>query len=464
MDQPAAPAREAALPPPLPRTTKARLGELARLSGPVILSRSGMFIMSLVDTVMVGRYAARELAYQSIAVSVTIPLFVTSIGLILGTMVLTARALGEGNLHECGAAWRRGITYAAVLGLIGAAIAMLAEPFLLLTGQTADIANGGGKVARILALGMVPMTIFMASGYFLEGLKRPIPPLMFMVVANLVNFVLNWMWIYGHLGFADHGAAGAAWATSAARFAALACILVYIWNLKDREALGVRRRAGGGWRAWKLQRRIGYSAGTSQAVESSAFAAQIIIAGLLGATALAAYTIAFQVLALVFMTALGIGSATAVLVGHAWGRRDLAEMAKAGWTGLAANSAVMAIFGLVVYFFAPTIAAGFATDPALIAVATPLVAFVALVVIPDGGQGVLANALRGRGDTWVPVTTHFISFIVILLPLAWTLAIHLGRGATGILEAILIASAVAMALLAWRFHRLASRDRTARAG
>jgi MATE family multidrug resistance protein len=449
-------------PPPLPRSVGARLGELARLSGPVILSRSGMFIMSLVDTVMVGRFAARELAYQSIAVSVTIPLFVTSIGLILGTMVLTARALGEGNLPGCGAAWRRGIAYAALLGAIGLAIAMLAEPFLILTGQTADIAQGGGNVARILALGMPPMIVFMASGYFLEGLKRPMPPLVFMVIANIANFALNWMWIYGNLGFEAHGAAGAAWATTTARAAAMVLILVYVWNLKDREALGIRRRAGGGWRAWALQRRIGYSAGTSQAVESSAFAAQIIIAGLLGATQLAAYTIAFQVLALVFMTALGIGSATAVLVGHAWGRRDFAEMARAGWTGLCANSAVMAVFAAGVYMFAGPITRGFATDPALIAVATPLVAFVAFVLIPDGGQGVLAHALRGRGDTWVPVFTHFISFIAILVPLAWYLALPAGRGATGILEAILIASIVSLVLLGWRFDRLARRQKHAK--
>jgi MATE family multidrug resistance protein len=443
----------------LPQTFRGRTSELVRLATPVILSRSGMLIMSLVDTVMVGRYAAQELAYQSIAVAVTIPLFVTSVGLIMGTLVLTARALGEGNLAECGAAWRRGVAYAAGLGAVGFALAMLAEPFLLLTGQNPVIAEGGGEVARILAVGLPPMIVFMASGYFLEGLKRPKPPMVLMVIANIVNFFFNWMWIYGHVGFDAMGAAGAAWATTAARIVVTILIVLYIWNLKDHAALGVRVRPEGGWRAWAQQRRIGYSAGGSQFVETTAFAAQTLIAGLLGATQLAAYSIAFQSLALVFMSAIGFGAATAVLVGHAWGRRDTTEMANAGWTGLGVNTVAMIAFGALIYFLAPWIARGFANEAELIAAAVPLVAFVAFVLPADGAQAVLAHALRGRGETWVPVALHGFSYFVILIPLAWFLALKTDHGAIGILEAILIASAISMSLLAWRFHRLAAYDR-----
>ena len=95
-------------------------------------------------------------------------------------------------------------------------------------------------------------------------------------------------------------------------------------------------------------------------------------------------------------------------------------------------------------------------DLSLYAVA---IAFIAFILIPD--EVALSHALRGRGDTVLPVLTHFISYLFVMIPLSWLLALRLERGAEGILEAILIASVVAAALLIWRFYYLAKRGRVA---
>ena len=441
-----------------PRGLRARVREMVRLALPQIASRSGMLVMAVVDTAMVGRFAANELAYQSLGNAVTIPLFVTSLGLLLGTLVMTAKTLGSGRTEKLGAVWRRATVYAVVLGTICMVIAFTGEWVLVVTGQSEDLVRGGGEVVRVLALGLPFMMIYLASAYFLEGLKRPVAPMVFMIIANLFNVLFNWMWVYGNLGFDAMGAVGSSWATTSMRILLAAVIVAYVWNLHDREALAIRRKAEGGWRDWADQRRIGYSAGGSHLIESTAFAAQSFIAGLLGALALAAYSIAFQVLALIFMTAVGIGAASAVMVGHAWGRGDTAEMSRAGWTGLGLNTIAMSFFGVLVVAFSPHLAQGFAKDPALIELATPLIAFISLLLIFDGGQAVLSHVLRGRGETWFPVVAHTVSYGVILLPLAIVLALPMGRGVMGILEAILIASVVALCVLAWRFHRLAKRD------
>ena len=55
-----------------------------------------------------------------------------------------------------------------------------------------QLVNEGGKVVRILALGLPFMVIYMTSAYFLEGLKRPTPAMVFMLIANAINLVLNW--------------------------------------------------------------------------------------------------------------------------------------------------------------------------------------------------------------------------------------------------------------------------------
>src|SRR5690348_3584354 len=92
--------------------------DLWRLAVPVIVARTGIMTMALADTVMVARYSAEQLAFQSIANSVTGAMLTTLLGLLLGTLVVTAQAFGGGRYEECGAVWRRAVLYALVLGFL----------------------------------------------------------------------------------------------------------------------------------------------------------------------------------------------------------------------------------------------------------------------------------------------------------------------------------------------------------
>ena len=160
------------------------------------------------------------------------------------------------------------------------------------------------------------------------------------------------------------------------------------------DGLVVRSPVIGRWRDWKHQRRIGYASGASTWIESSAFAALIMFAGLLGPLPLGAYAIAFNLLSLFFMIGLGFATATAVLVSNARGRRDIPGMHLAGWTGLAVNSVTMALLGVGLAFFPGPFATAYATDEGLILLTAPLIAISGLILVFDSGQVVLANALR----------------------------------------------------------------------
>jgi MATE family multidrug resistance protein len=119
----------------------------------------------------------------------------------------------------------------------------------------------------------------------------------------------------------------------------------------------------------------------------------------------------------------------------------------------------MAAAGGVLLVAAPAIAGIYTTDAALLAVVAPLIAFVAWILVVDGGQAVMANALRGRGDAWVPTVSHAVSYFGVMIPAAWLFAFPLDRGALGLLEGILVASIVSVTLLSGRFLALTRRDR-----
>jgi multidrug resistance protein, MATE family len=440
-----------------PSRLRVHVWDLVRLAAPVIVSRAGVLVMALVGTIMVGRYGVDELAYMAIGQAPTHPIMLSMMGLVMGTMVTTAAAFGSGRDTECGAAWRRSLPYAFGLGLVATILCLFGEPFLLATGQTPELAYHGGRVTAVLGLGIPPVLIYLTTTFFLEGMKRPLPGMLVMIGANFLNVFLNWVLVYGNLGFPAMGALGSAWATTAIRFATAVAMVAYVWTMSDHARFAVRVRPEKGWRQWTHQRRVGYGAGASIGLESLTFNALTVCAGWLGALSLAAYSINTNVIAMVFMVAIGFGVATSVRVGIAHGQHDRANVALAGWSGLGVNTVVMAVIGIILWNTADIIASAYSTDAALLAVTAPVIAFTAWIVVVDGAQGVLVNALRGHGETWVPVVLQGGAFALVMVPLAWVLAFPMGHGVLGLVEGIMAGTAVAAVLLAVRFHRLSRR-------
>src|SRR5512143_1225689 len=86
------------------RPVRAELAELLKLSGPVVISRLGIMAMGLSDAIVVGRYSATQLGYHALGWAPTSVIVTMAIGLLSGVQVMTARAIGEGRLHDTGAA------------------------------------------------------------------------------------------------------------------------------------------------------------------------------------------------------------------------------------------------------------------------------------------------------------------------------------------------------------------------
>ena len=89
----------------------------------------------------------------------------------------------------------------------------------------------------------------------------------------------------------------------------------------------------------------------------------------------------------------------------------------------------------------------------------PALVLACFFLAPDAVQVVAAQALRARGEVWVPTVTHLISYALVMGPLAWFLAIPRGMGLNGVLISIIVTSFLAAAFLLTRFRMLDWRDR-----
>jgi len=265
--------------------------------------------------------------------------------------------------------------------------------------------------------------------------------------ANIVNLALNLALV------PSLGAQGSAWATVGGRVFMFGTLAAWILFSSTGRVHGVREHAPHS-PSYRALLGVGGAAAVSQFAEAGAFSSLTVIAGRLGADAVAAYQLLLNTLAVVFMISLGVAAATAVLVSETWGRRDAREAARVGWAGLALNSAGMVVCALVLLAMPGPIAGSLTSDAALAALVVTLMPVAALVLVPDGGQVVIAAALRARGDNWLPTASHVLAYVIVMPPLAWLLGEHFGRGVSGLMESIVVASFLSVAVLMLRLQRL----------
>ncbi|WP_210431275.1 MATE family efflux transporter [Iodidimonas gelatinilytica] len=439
---------------------KRHLSELIRLAAPSMTSRLGMLALGFVDTVMVGRYATSELAWLSLANrSVISFLLVVGIGLLMGVVVYTASAFGRDDERECGRIWRRSMPYALWIGGGMLALSLPAHIWMDWLASDPVIAEESAKLVVILGLGLPAHLIFFCCTGFLEGIRRPMIPMVALIVGNGVNVVLNYSLVYGHFGAPEMGAAGSALTSTLVRWILAALLLAYLWYSPSMERFGLRISHGQSWKDWARQRTIGYASAVSIGAEVGAFAGLAVIAEKLGAFILAGQEIVFNVMTVPFMVSVGIGSATAVRVGISHGRGDPADTGLAGWTGLGASIVFLSLAAVFVFLFPEWLFALHSDDMRLAAITVPAIMFIAYVTVFDGGQSVVSMALRGLGETWWPTAIQAVAYLMLMLPLSWYLAVDMDRGLIGLLEATLIASIFSVVAQSVRFWWLTGREK-----
>jgi len=425
---------------------------LLSLAWPVALARLGIMGMGVVDAIVVGQLAPDELPHQALGWAPTGVLLVTSVGLLTGVQVLVARSLGADQPEHAGGALQCGLIVSLVSGALANALALaIGEHAFAPFGVAPELVAPAARVMRVLMFSVPAHLVYTACAFFVEGIERPLVSTWFMTAANVVNLVMN-LWLVPR-----YGAIGSAWATVCARTFLAIGLLAWIFGQKDAARLGLRRfSVGAGFRAFFG---IGFAAALSQAAEASAFSGMTLLAGRLGGQAVSAYQIMLNLLALVFMVSLGLATATAVLASQASGRRLPREAATVSWIGLAVNTAIMLAVSVLLLGFVDAIARAYtsATDVALLVVS--LMPLVASAIIVDGGQTVVASALRAQRDNWMPTASHLLAYALVMPGLALFFSESRGLGVRGLLLAINWASALSVAVLMVRLRVVTQRAR-----
>jgi MATE family multidrug resistance protein len=404
---------------------------LLKLAGPVVLAEIGWMGMGIVDTMMVAPLGPAAIGATGLGSGVFTSIAIFGMGLMLGLDALVSQAYGSGNPDECERWLHHGVLLSLVVGPLVMALTWVAYLTLDRWGLHPDILALVKPYVVVIATGAWPLLVYAAFRRYLQGMHIVRPIMYALISANLINAGANWLLIYGNVGFPALGVAGSAWATTAARVYMAAFLFAAI----RREH---RRRGDRDVRVMiepdRLRRLValGSPAAATITLEVGVFAAATALAGKLDPVSAGAHQIALNLASLAFMVPLGLASSGAVRVGHALGARDPHRAARAGWTALAASSAIMLTIGGVFFVWPMPLLRIFTDDPQVVEIGIGLLAIAAAFQLFDGAQAVTTGILRGAGDTRTPMITNVIGHWVLGLPTGYALCFAFGWGVAGL--------------------------------
>lgn len=430
------------------RPSRVDLGELVRLAFPVAIIQVGMMAMGAVDTIMVGRVSATDLAAVAIGNLYFFGVAVFGMGVLFALDPVVSQAVGAGDRVGVGRAVQRGLVIAGGLTLLATVLLLPAGPLLSAARQPSDVVPLAAGYAHAAIAGVFPFYAFVVLRQSLQAMGHVRPILVTVIAANLFNVLMNWVFVFGNLGMPALGAVGSSWATSLSRWFMTLLLLRMSWVLLRPALVPLRREAA----AWKpLVRVLGVGApiGGQQFLEFGVFGAAGLLMGWLGTVAIASHQVALQLAAMTFMVPVGVAQATSVLVGQAVGRADPPGARRAAGAGIVTGAGFMVVTATLFLAFPQMFARWFSDDIEVVAAAALLLPIAGVFQVFDGLQVVASGALRGVADTRVPLVLTLVGFWFVGLPVSAWLGFGLGLGPAGIWWGLAIGiGAVAVLLVA----------------
>ncbi|HET9363654.1 MAG TPA: MATE family efflux transporter [Candidatus Angelobacter sp.] len=430
---------------------------MLRLAAPLALTELGWLSMSFIDTVMVGRLPDSAAAIGAVSLGSTLfyAIGLFGSGIMLGMDTVVAQAYGARRLEDCHRSMWNSLYLACVLSPVLMLAVLAVVPLFPRFGLDPALVAQTVPFLKALVWSTLPLSLYFALRRYLQSMHIVKPVVFALISANLVNLAGNWILVYGHLGVRSYGVAGSGWSTCVSR---IYMVAVLAWAAVYYD----RKRSSGLWQAsrklqmWRIRElvRLGLPAALQLFMEVSAFATATFLIGKLGAVPLAGHQIALNVASFTYMVPLGIGSAAAIRVGHAIGSRDIYGAARAGWMALLFGAGFMSCAGLMLFLFARPIARIYTPELEVVRAGATLLIVAAIFQLFDGLQVVATGALRGAGDTRIPMLVNLAGYWVVGLPLGSYLCFWKGGGAVGMWVGLCVALVVIGIVLVGAWNRL----------
>ncbi len=424
------------------------------LAFPIVLSQIGQVTVSLADTIMVGHVGTPELAASSFANSIFLIGMLFGLGITIGITPLVGKAFGDNKLTQVLIYLKNGLLTHFFAAVFLSFLMFLVYFLLPLMGQPVEVLELAKPYYLLLCASYFPLILFFSIRQFFEGIGNTRIAMIITLTVNIINIGVNYVFIYGKLGFPELGLNGAGIGTLVSRI--FMPILFAVFILKNtrfkKYFISAARQKFDKTKILSILK-IGIPIGFQIVVEIIAFSVGAVMMGWLGEITLAAHQVAIGLASVTYMISLGISQANTIRVSHQMGIKDYKSLKIAANASTHLVLIFMALMGFVFVFARKILPYLFTTDLEVVRIASELLIVAAFFQIFDGLQVVMLSSLRGMADVKLPMFITFFSYLLIGIPASYIFAFLFHLGPVGIWYGYLLGLGMAGVLFFLRFKQ-----------
>lgn len=430
---------------------------ILKLALPIVISQLGHVFVQFADNVMVGQYGGNDplpLAAVSFGVSISFLFFVTGQGLTLGLTPLIGELFAQGDVRRSASYLKHAIVLYSLLGVVFVMLQIWSEPLLYRMGQPVEVVDAAMDYYRMMAYSLFPVMLFSAFKNFLDGVGNTVVPMIIMMFCNMLNIVLNWVFIYGHFGAPEMGVEGAGLATLLSRMLMpLLGVGYFVLRQSYRSYTTLLPTVYIGREDIFSLLRMGTPIAAQMLLESTAFVITGVMMGWFDAVAIGANQIAMTLGNAAFMIVMAVGTAVTIRVSHCYGAGDIDNMSLTAKASLHLVLLWDAFAAVIFVAFNHQIPQLFTSNEQVLTLASQMLIMVALYQLFDAVQCAGLGIMRGIQDVKVIPWISLLAYIVLNLPVGYLCGFELGMGPCGLFLGYLVGLGTAAILYMLRIRR-----------
>ncbi|MGR5148891.1 MATE family efflux transporter [Photobacterium alginatilyticum] len=390
---------------------------LRRLTVPMVFGMVAILLFNLVDTFFISLLGTEALAAVSFTFPVTFALNCITMGVSVGISTRVGRLLGSGDNHTAARFASHGLLLAVLLMITASSIGLLTlKPLFSLIGASPELLPIIKQYMDIWYLAIPLLVIPMAGNSAIRATGDAKTPAKIMMLAGVINGVLDPLLIFGYGPFPELGVRGAAIASGISWAFALICSLYILIKREKLLAMPQLRLLG---RDWQQIMQVGTPAALSNALTPLSGAILMSLLAYQGTTSVAAYGAAMRIESLLVLVMMALGSALMPFMAQNLGANNPQRAFKAMFTAMRFAILFQLLIFIMMVPLSWPLSALFSQDSA---VQEQLWHYLIVVPISYGMQAVcmlLISALNAMHKSVHALVWNLLRLFAFLLPAAW---------------------------------------------
>ncbi len=400
---------------------------------PILITQAGLSLITFLDTVMSGKVSAEDLAGVAIGSSIWTPVYTGLAGILMAVTPIVAQLMGAGHKKDVPKAVFQAIYLSFLLSICVIAVGTIGIPYVLgglgLEQSVEDIAQ---HFLSFLALGIVPLFGYSVLRSFIDALGKTRVTMFITLTALPINFVLNYVFIFGNFGFPKLGGAGAGLASAMTYWAIFIMSICIVMKAEPFASFHLFQ---------KLPRinisrmgqilKIGLPIGFAIFFETSIFAAVTLLMGHFDTVTIASHQAAMNFASILYILPLSISMALTIVVGFEAGAKRYKDAQSYSYIGIGTAILFSLFTAALILLFRPEIAGLYTAESAVLQMTQHFLIYAIFFQLSDAIAAPIQGALRGYKDVNYTLIAAFVSYWVIGLPSGYLIGTYTSYGAFG---------------------------------